>query len=599
MVDNFSRSALWAICSDLAHWDQVLYAAWVRRESSTESETWGSVTSDAPASSSPFVSLIVVDEGHDDALRTTLESLRAQRSQDFEVLVSLRQERREVVRAWNLFDAVSGSSPCCTLVVGDWQNLNLGQRGALEAARGEFIGFMSAGDRLAPHAVAAMRSAWVGRPEAVVLYSDEDWIDPAGVRTWPRFKTGWDPDAQLGFDLLGCLCLMRRQAVLAAGGPDPDEDPASHFGLHCRVTTALASAQVLHVAAVLYHRAVPRDVVYADACAQARRLAEQARQIAARTVAAREGRPARVMPSELAPWVNRICRALPEPVPLVSVIVPTRDMASLLENCVRGVLDETDYPALELLVLDNGSEEPQTAELLGRLAQDSRVRVLPMPGPFNYAKLNNDGVTAARGDVIVLLNNDIQMLHAGWLREMVALAVRPDVGCVGAKLLYPDRRVQHAGVILAPGPLAMHAFRLENAIELGHDAQLAGVREYLAVTAACLAIRRRVFDEAGGFDAHHFQVAFNDVDLCLRVADLGYRNLCTPFATLLHLESASRGDDLTGEKRLRWAREHARLMRRWIDRFDRDPARNPNLSYTSERGIELASGLAPVLLTAR
>jgi GT2 family glycosyltransferase len=279
----------------------------------------------------------------------------------------------------------------------------------------------------------------------------------------------------------------------------------------------------------------------------------------------------------LASFVNRVHWPLPERLPMVSILVPTRDRAELVGACARGVLQETDYPPLELLILDNDSQESETAELFDELRKDSRVRILPMPGPYNYARINNLGAAQASGEILVFLNNDIEIVRSGWLREMVSHAVRPDVGCVGAKLLYPDRHIQHAGVVLQEGPLAMHAFRLLDASDLGYDAQLAGVRSYLAVTAACLAVRALVFREVGGFDEVGLQIAYNDVDLCLKVDEHGYRNICTPFEPIIHLENASRGPNLTPEKRALDGKELSCLAFRWSDRFLADPFGHPGV----------------------
>ena len=184
---------------------------------------------------------------------------------------------------------------------------------------------------------------------------------------------------------------------------------------------------------------------------------------------------------------------------------------------------------------------------------------------------------------------DIEIVESAWLREMVSHAIRPDVGCVGAKLLYPDRRIQHAGVVLHEGPLAMHAFRLLGANDLGYDAQLAGVRSYLAVTAACMAVRAAVFREVGGFDEVGLQIAYNDVDLCLKVDEHGYRNICTPFSILLHLEGASRGGAVSPEKQAREQRELFFLARRWDDRLRADPYSHPSIGLRWDAPDHLSS----------
>jgi GT2 family glycosyltransferase len=414
----------------------------------------------------------------------------------------------------------------------------------------------------------------------------------------PRFKTGWDPDAQLGRDLLGRLCFMRREKVAALGGIRPDRAPAHHYELHCRLAYSVPPTAIRHVPEVLYHRRVPPSQEQEELTGALNSYAKSARLIAQSAASILCGQPVEVTGAPLASFVNRVHWPLPERLPMVSILVPTRDRAELLRVCARGVLQETDYPPLELLILDNDSRESETADLFDELRKDPRVRILPMPAAYNYSRINNLGAAEASGEILLFLNNDIEIVRSGWLREMVSHAIRPDVGCVGAKLLYPDSHVQHAGVVLHEGPLAMHAFRLLDANDLGYDAQLAGVRSYLAVTAACLAVRATLFREVGGFDEVGLQIAFNDVDLCLKVDEQGYRNICTPFGILLHLEGASRAGADSLEKQARERRELFCLARRWDDRFRADPYAHPSIGVRWDAPAHLSSARADQNLLA-
>jgi GT2 family glycosyltransferase len=469
---------------------------------------------------------------------------------------------------------------------------------AFELARGEFIAFLSPGDRLAPGALSAVALLTEREPRLDIVYSDEDWLDDEGRRLMPRLKTGWDPDAQLGRDLLGQLCLMRREKVAALGGIKPDRAPAHHYDLHCRLAYSISPAAIRHIPEVLYHRRPPFSKDQGELARALDSYTKSAR-LAARS-AARDlcGQPVEVTGAPLASFVNRVHWPLPERLPMVTILVPTRDRCELLRACARGVLQETDYPALELLILDNDSEESETANLFIQLSKDPRVRILSMPGAYNYARINNLGAAQASGEILVFLNNDIEIVRSDWLREMVSHAIRPEVGCVGAKLLYPDGGVQHAGVVLHDGPLVMHAFRLLNANDLGYDAQLAGVRSYLAVTAACLAVRAATFREVGGFDEVCLQIAYNDIDLCLKVDEHGYRNICTPFGILLHLEGASRAGADSPEKQAREQRELFCLARRWEDRFRADTYAHPSIRLRWDALDHLSSARADQDLVA-
>ncbi len=434
------------------------------------------------------------------------------------------------------------------------------------------------GDRLAAQALYELAAEINAYPETALLYADEDRLDDGGKRYAPYFKPDFDPDLLLAQNYLTGLTAYRLDLVTRIGGL-PGTDAASCWHEVALAASAEAGfARIRHIQSVLCHRR-REDPLSALAAAEA----------AARDHAAVARHLARcAIPAAIVPAAEenrfRLRWNLPTPAPLVSVIIPTRDRAELLAQCLEGLLTRTDYPAIEVVIADNDSREPATAALYARLAADERVRVLPMPGPFNYSRLNNRAVAAAAGDVLLLLNNDIDVIAPHWLGEMVAHAIRPEIGAVGAKLLYADDTIQHAGVILGmgwPEGVAGHYYCFERRNAPGAFDLLRVTRSTSAVTAACLAVRKSVFLEAGGFDEENLTVAFNDVDLCLRIQARGYRNLWTPDAELYHFESATRGKDLGGEKAQRFYAEIAYMRARWGDILDRDPYWNPNLSLSS------------------
>jgi GT2 family glycosyltransferase len=399
---------------------------------------------------------------------------------------------------------------------------------------GAVLAMLDAADRLPPHALLALATEFAGHPGAALVYSDEDAIDAAGHRHSPWFKPDFDAIllAQQP-ELVSRLGAIRRDALAPNDLPGPD--------LAGRIAAACAPERIRHIPQVLYHRR-------------------------------REIAPA--------PSWQPLSAPLPEPAPLVSVIIPTRDGAAMLETCTTGLLRHTDYPAIELLIVDNGSTAPETFALFDRLRQDPRVRILAAPGPFNYSALNNQAAAEARGEVLLLLNNDIEVIGPAWLREMVGLLMRPGIGAVGAKLLYPDGTLQHGGVVIGQGGVAGHYLPHAAPGAPGHAGSLTLVREVSAATAACLALRREAFEAVGGLDAEALAVAFNDIDLCLRLRQAGWRILWTPLAELYHHESATRGDDVTGAKARRFAAEITQMQRRWGDALRRDPFANPNLDYS-------------------
>lgn len=373
----------------------------------------------------------------------------------------------------------------------------------------------------------------------------------------PLLKPDFDEDLLLQVDYVGAFLAVRRKTFLGLGGLASDREGAHARDFLLRLVATQGAAAVGHVLGPAHGRA--RGPVDAGAGVAA---------VAAHLAATNADASARAMPGS---GRIEIVRSLRDPPP-VSVIVPTRDRLDLLVPCLDGLLERTDYPRLEIVVADNGSVEPETLARLQAYGRDPRVRIAPMPGPFNFSRINNDSVALSSGRVLVFMNNDVEVLQPHWLTALVTEAVRPGIGAVGAKLLYPNGFVQHAGVVLGlfGGP-AGHAFHLFREGHPGYLHMLEATRRVSAVTAACLAIRRETFEAAGGFDAETFAVALNDVDLCLRLDAAGHRNLYVPRACLLHKETASRPSDRSPDEVARYERELAAFTARWSARLARDP----------------------------
>jgi GT2 family glycosyltransferase len=280
-----------------------------------------------------------------------------------------------------------------------------------------------------------------------------------------------------------------------------------------------------------------------------------------------------------APEIRRVRHALPEPAPLVSIVIPTRDSLELLEPCIESVLAKTRYPRYELLVMDHRSRDPRTLAYFDKL-RGRDARILRHEGRFNYSAINNRAAREARGELLCLLNNDTEVITPDWLEEMAGHLLQPGVGAVGAKLLYPDGRVQHGGVTVGPGGCAQHLHVGLERDAAGYGGLAVVARECSAVTAACLLTRRDLYLELGGLNERWLPVAFNDVDYCLRLQKAGWRVIWTPHAQLYHRESASRGvDDGDWRKELRAFCELKYMRFRWGRRMTHDPYYNPNFSY--------------------
>lgn len=446
---------------------------------------------------------------------------------------------------------------------------------ALEIATGEYMALLDHDDELHPEALLLVAEAVCRTPDARLVYSDEDKIDEAGIRFDPYFKPDWNYDLFLGQNCISHLGVYSLPLVRELGGFRKGLEGSQDWDLALRCVERIKPGQIVHIPRVLYHwRAIQGSTALA---AGEKNYAVVAGRRAVEEHLERIGQPSEV--SILPASMMRVKRSLPVPAPKVSLVIPTRDRVDLLRMCVDSILERSTYPDYEILVVDNGSVEPETLDYFDHISRLANVRVLPYPGEFNYSAINNFAVAQSRGEVIGLVNNDIEVISPDWMEEMVVHAMRPDVGAVGAMLYYPDDTIQHAGVLVGLGGVAGHVgSRLPRGSQ-GYFGRMLLTQELSAVTAACLLVRRSVYDEVGGLD-ERLRVAFNDVDLCLRIREKGYRNLWTPFAELYHHESASRGLEDNPVKQARFMSEVAFMRERWEGVLRRDPAYNPNLSLS-------------------
>lgn len=437
---------------------------------------------------------------------------------------------------------------------------------AESAAPGRLVLHLHAGDRLARHGLAEFVLAAQGLARPLVIFADED----SGVGRFrfvlPWLKTAFDPDlllqqAALGRAVVYDSGLLARHGLLALRG---------HALMLAATRAALAEAgptAVAHIPSILLHRKLTRQPAWREATDRAA-IQE-----------ALAGSGVELLPPHKGyPGVPRLRWPIPTQPPLVTIIIPTRDGTALMEACLEGLLRRTDYPALEILVCDNDSQDPRLLARFAEWARDPRFRVLPCPGPFNYSAINNRAAREAKGEVLLLLNNDTEIRHPDWLREMVSHAIRPQIGAVGARLLFPNGRLQHAGTVLGLGGIAGHDMLLTSGRSPGPQDLLHVTRRVSAVTAACLAVRREAFLAMGGFDETGLRVAYNDVDLCLRLRASGLHNLVTPHAVLTHKESATRGDDMSPTHRARWEEERVTMRTRWGEALVSDPYYSPCLA---------------------
>jgi O-antigen biosynthesis protein len=463
------------------------------------------------------------------------------------------------------------------------EGISAASNSAIEIATGEFIAFLDPVDILAPHALYLVVKEINQHPTIDFLYSDEDKITRRGRRFDPQFKSDWNQDLILSQNLSSRLGVYRAALVRKVGGLRAEFDGSQDYDLILRVIEETSAERIRHIPHILYHWRPPGNWM-------ARSFAQKFEaSIAGRNAVEEHLRRRRVrakVVSAPGPSLRAIHYSL-DIEPDVSIIIPTKDRADLLSRCVHGILEKTAYRNLEVIIIDNQSEQRATHAYLQQIAANPRVRILRYDLPFNFSRINNWGAQQAGGEILLLLNNDTEPIGASWLRHMVANACRSEVGAVGAKLLYPNRRVQHGGVILGLTGVAGHFHRNRRADDPGYFGRAALQQNLSAVTAACLAIRRNVFFEVGGFDGENLPIAFNDVDLCLRLRERGYLIVWTPLAQLYHHETASRDLDLMPDRYQEFLRENDYMRSRWGHILDHDPYFNPNLSLR-----DLSIGLA-------
>jgi len=447
---------------------------------------------------------------------------------------------------------------------------------ALDLATGEWVALLDQDDLLSEHALAVVAATIAEYPEAGLIYSDEDKIDESGARCLPFFKPDWNPELLLGQNYISHLGVYRRTLLREIGGFREGYEGSQDHDLALRCTEKLRSTQIRHIPRVLYHWRMVEGS--AAAAAEAKPYAPEAARRAITDHLQRKNVGGKVVACpENREWY-RVIYHLPEPRPFVSIVIPTRDHVTLLQRCLTSIREKTDYAPIEIVIVDNGSTEPETHAFLHSLALDARVQILTDADEFNFSRLINRGARAARGQILAFVNNDVETEKSGWLREMVSHAIRPEVGAVGARLWYPDGRLQHAGVVLGLNGVAGHAFQhflTQPVAPMNRTFVLA--QNYSAVTAACMVVRKTIFDDVGGFD-ENLSNNFNDVDFCLRLRERGWQIIWTPYADLIHQESASRGRHSDSAQRAQVLREMAYVQEKWGEQLQNDPFYSPNLS---------------------
>ncbi|MDQ0587762.1 glycosyltransferase family 2 protein [Variovorax paradoxus] len=551
--------------------DRFRYREWIRRYGQPAATGWWRLTDAAArvrAEAMTFTVLMPLDAGTGEQFARAVASVRQQVHPNWTLhLVAAPGQRTGLHGSAMRLAAEDARIAYCEAPLPQ----------AIASVATPWLALLDARDALAPDALLRVAEALVSEPQVRLVYSDEDRVDAHGQRSAGWFKPDWNLDLLRSQDFMSRLAVHDARLVREVGGLDAACGEAAPYDLVLRCVERLAPAQIAHVPQVLYHRHVAAaDNGHADLSDGAPAGGEQALQ----AHLARCGVAGAV---QRVSFGFKVRYALPADAPLVSLIIPTRNALALVRQCIESILAKTAYPRFEIILVDNGSDDPEALRYFDALARRPDVRVLRDDGPFNYSALNNRAAAIARGEFLGLVNNDIEVIAPEWLVDMVGIALQPGVGAVGARLWYPDRTLQHGGVVLGyRGGVANHAHRGLRQGEPGYFGRAALTQSFSAVTAACLVVRKRLYDELGGLDEEHLTVAFNDIDFCLRLREAGYRNVWTPEAELFHHESATRVSDFAGPALQRFLREEQFMRRRWGALLTADPAYNPNLSLAAE-----------------
>lgn len=519
----------------------------------------------------PKISIITpVLNTREEWLRSSIESVLHQIYDNWELCIaddgSDQPHIRETLNCYQQKDA---------RIKVKYLNENQGVSGAsneaLAMASGEFIGFLDHDDQLLSNALYEVVLMLNRNASADFIYSDEILISKRGKPVFAYFRPDFSLDYMLSHCYIVHFVVIRASILKKIGGFRAEFKVSQDYDLFLRVLSQ--TRNVLHIPKILYRW---RQYESSTGHLLKERVMESSRR-ALQDFADREGIKGVVWGTKNFNFF-RLKRDILDR-PKISIIIPTKDRIDLLRRCIESIQNRSSYDNYEIIIVDNMSQEEETAAYLDGLGKSyENCRIIKFNEKFNYSKLNNYAAEFARGEHLLFLNNDIEVLNSDWLEAMLEQSQRDEIGCVGAKLLYPDRKIQHVGVVVGWGGRAEHIYKWLHSNDIGYMGHFVSIRNYSAVTAACMMLRKSIFNEVGGFD-ERFEIGFGDVDLCLRVRELGYENLFTPYAELLHYESATRGRSFSFDP-------HPNDTKRFIERWQEyikggDPYYNPNLPLDS------------------
>ena len=555
---------------------QVDYPSWLALYGEVTPERAGKYKADIQSFSSfPVISILMpVYNVPEKYLREALDSVVCQLYPHWELCIADDKSPSPHIRT--VLEEYAAKESRIKLVFREENgHISAATNSALEVASSDHIALMDHDDLLTPDALYWVAKALSDNPEIAMLYTDEDKLSEDGSERYaPYFKSDWNPDLFLSQNCICHLGVYRTDIAREIGGFSLGLEGAQDWDFALRFSESIEPSQIHHIPRICYHWRSIEGSTAVDG--DEKPYALIAGQNAVNNHLERIGAKAKAEPlPDFA--ALRVRFELPEEKPMVSLIIPTRNGLDFLEKCINSIYEKTTYPNFEILLVDNGSDDPATLEFLkAQSEQHDNFHVIEDSRPFNYSALNNNAVEQAKGELIALVNNDVEIITPEWLDEMVSHAIRPEIGAVGARLWYDDMTLQHGGIMLLGG-VAGHAHKYFSRQDPGYFGRAWLTQNFVGVTAACLVIKKSIFEEVGGLNEQDLTIAFNDVDFCLKVHTAGYRNLWTPFAELFHYESKTRGFEDTPEKQARFQKEIDYMQSQWGELIARDPYYNPNL----------------------
>lgn len=535
----------------------------------------------------PLISVIIPVYNVDPIyLKECVDSILNQSYQNFEVcLVDDASNSEETLAALRLYESNSKIKVKYRKKNG---HISRASNDALKMAKGKFVALMDNDDLLPKDALYEIVKELNKDKKLDMIYTDEDKIDTDGKRCQPNFKPDYSPDTLMSLNYISHLCVIRRSIIEKVGGFRTGYEGAQDYDLYLRIVEQ--TSRIAHIPKVLYHWRIIEGSTAKNISSKNYALDNGKKAI--EDALKRRGIKGDVSIAKNCPYYCTHYKVNGNP--KATIIIPTKDLAKVTEVCLRSIYEKTTYKNYEVIVVNNRSEKPETFALFEKYRKNyQNFRVIDADFEFNYSKINNYAVDQSKSDFIVLLNNDIEIISPDWLEQMIGYAAQKHVGAVGAKLLYPNNTVQHAGVILGVG-VASHLYCKAARDFVAWGGKLAVPYNFSAVTGACLVVSREKWNEVGGLD-ENLKVAYNDIDFNIKLLQNGYYNVCLSNIELYHHESVSRGSDKSGEKKKRFDSEQRYMYEKWEKVIKNDPFYNKNLTrrtagYLLDRGIKDKKG---------